>query len=277
MRKIIIDEEFKGLLPALDKETFALLEENILQNGCRDSLVLWNGILIDGHNRYEICTKHKISFNTIDKQFDSREDALIWIVSTQISRRNLKPLQLSHYRGIHYRADKQIRGGNDRVTDQNRKCHSDTYEKSTARRLAEQYKVSLRTITRDAKVAEAIDAIGEVSPEAKRKILSGEAPIDKKVLQGLSAKPTEEITELAKKIDAGSYERPKPNTTKPEGGEDSGSGSAAAPQLTEAIANLSVGFHAGFRKHMGSGDIKAAKTAMRSYIKQLQSFYRELS
>ena len=51
-----------------------MLEENILQNGCRDSLVLWGDILVDGHNRYEICTKHNIPFSTIEKQFDSHEE-----------------------------------------------------------------------------------------------------------------------------------------------------------------------------------------------------------
>ena len=35
---ITIDEEFKGLLPALSKETYAMLEENLLENGCRDAL-----------------------------------------------------------------------------------------------------------------------------------------------------------------------------------------------------------------------------------------------
>jgi len=54
MPNIIIDEEFKALLPALDKDTYAMLEENLLKNGCRDSIVLWGDILIDGHNRYEI-------------------------------------------------------------------------------------------------------------------------------------------------------------------------------------------------------------------------------
>ena len=91
MKTIIIDEEFKDLLPALDKETYALLEENLLQNGCRDSLILWGNTLIDGHNRFEICTKHGIPFNTMDKDFETREDVIIWMVSTQISRRNLTP------------------------------------------------------------------------------------------------------------------------------------------------------------------------------------------
>jgi hypothetical protein len=57
VQEIIIDEEFKSLLPELDPITYSALEENIIQNGCRDAIVLWRGILIDGHNRYRICQK----------------------------------------------------------------------------------------------------------------------------------------------------------------------------------------------------------------------------
>ena len=53
MQEVAIDEEFRALLPTLDGEKFRLLEESILQHGCRAPLVLWNGILIDGYNRYQ--------------------------------------------------------------------------------------------------------------------------------------------------------------------------------------------------------------------------------
>ena len=58
MEQIIIDREFKFLLPVLDEKAFADLEADILENGIRDSLVLWEGILIDGYNRYNIAQKH---------------------------------------------------------------------------------------------------------------------------------------------------------------------------------------------------------------------------
>ena len=114
MQKIIIDEEFKALLPALDEDTYAMLEENLMQNGCRDSIVLWGDILIDGHNRHEICSKHNIPFNTINRDFGSREEALIWIISTQVARRNLTQIQLSHFRGLHYIVDKKMHGDSSR-------------------------------------------------------------------------------------------------------------------------------------------------------------------
>ena len=108
MVDIVIDEEFKLLHPALDEETYALLEENLLQHGCRDALVLWNYTLIDGHNRYEICQKHGIPFYTVSKDFAAREDAIFWIISIQVSRRNLTQMQLSHYRDMQYRSDTRL-------------------------------------------------------------------------------------------------------------------------------------------------------------------------
>jgi len=101
MKTITIDEDFCNLLPGLDKETFESLEENILQYGCLSPLILWNGILIDGHNRYTICNKHGIPFDTIDLEIKSREEALVWIILNHMSRRNLSPIQLSNCRALH--------------------------------------------------------------------------------------------------------------------------------------------------------------------------------
>ena len=86
---ITIDKEFQSLIPPLTAEEYAGLEQSIIAEGCRDALVTWNGTLIDGHNRYEICQKHGIPFRTQEKHFDSREDAKVWIIDNQLSRRNL--------------------------------------------------------------------------------------------------------------------------------------------------------------------------------------------
>ena len=211
LQEIVIDEEFRGLLPPLDGETYAQLEQNIIRNGCRDSLVLWGNILIDGHNRYEICLKHDIPFNTIVKDFAHREEALIWIISTQVSRRNLTPLQLSHFRGLHYHADKRIIGGNLHGINQYNEDvrHSDAQPKSlpTKVRLAEQYHVSPKTIERDAKVASAIETIGQTSPAARRMILTGETSIDKKNLGRLTGIPKIDLNEVASAIENGTFDK----------------------------------------------------------------------
>ena len=86
---IIVDDEFKKLIPPLTGEERKGLEESILKEGCRDALILWGNTLIDGHNRYEICTKHNIPFKTIQKDFKSRDEAFLYMIDNQKSRRNL--------------------------------------------------------------------------------------------------------------------------------------------------------------------------------------------
>ena len=86
---MIIDNEFKGLIPPLTDEEYKGLEESILKDGCRDALVLWGEILVDGHNRYEICTRHNIPFKTVQKEFTNRDEVMLWMIDTQFSRRNL--------------------------------------------------------------------------------------------------------------------------------------------------------------------------------------------
>lgn len=86
---MIIDPEFKALIPPLAPEEIAQLEANILRDGCRDPLVTWNGILIDGHNRHAICTKHNIEFCTVEMEFEKRDAVEIWIIENQTGRRNL--------------------------------------------------------------------------------------------------------------------------------------------------------------------------------------------
>ncbi|MCL2198339.1 MAG: hypothetical protein FWB80_05410 [Defluviitaleaceae bacterium] len=85
-----IDPEFKALIPPLSDEEYAQLKENILHDKkCRDAIILWEGTIIDGHNRFNICETHGIKFMTKDMAFASREDAKVWIIENQLGRRNL--------------------------------------------------------------------------------------------------------------------------------------------------------------------------------------------
>lgn len=90
---IKIDPEFKSLIPPLTDEEYDGLRDSLLNEGCRDALVVWDGVLVDGHNRYEICEKHGISFDTVQMEFANRNDVKLWIYKNQLSRRNLKDLQ----------------------------------------------------------------------------------------------------------------------------------------------------------------------------------------
>lgn len=90
---IIIDPEFKSLIPPLSPAEYDGLEKSLVEEGCRDALILWGDILVDGHNRYEICIRHGIPFETVDRYFVSRDDAKLWMMQNQLARRNLNDMQ----------------------------------------------------------------------------------------------------------------------------------------------------------------------------------------
>src|SRR5699024_9320763 len=88
-----IDDDFKNLIPPLKKEEFEQLEENILKDGIRDKLIVWDKTIIDGHNRYAIAKKHNLDFKINRLHFLSKEEAINWMLGNQLGRRNLTPQQ----------------------------------------------------------------------------------------------------------------------------------------------------------------------------------------
>jgi len=278
--KIIIDEEFQSILPALDKETYASLEENLLQNGCMFPLVVWDGILIDGHNRYEICMKHTIPFTTLSMEFESRDAVLIWIIENQVTRRNLNPTQLSYYRGRHYRSDKKIvtnAKGKNQFSEVEAQNGPQPKDLSTATRLAKKYKVSRNTIKRDAKVSEAIDAIGITSPEAKKNILSGETSITKKYLNELISGIDEDIAESATKIENGTFEKKKPASPIPaDGSKSDGAALEELNPLHAVVVKLSDDFNSDVHRLAKDNDTAGLKTVIRFFIEALEEVYVQM-
>jgi len=273
MQDIIIDEEFKFLLPPLDKTTYTQLEENILQHGCREPLVLWEGILIDGHNRYEISKKHDIPFKTVNMEFDSRENVIIWMISTQVLRRNLTPTQLTFFRGLHYITDKKVHGDINRIAPKSASDHSEHLGElgSTAMRLADEYNVSPITIRRDAQAAAGIIAIGKTSPEAKRNILSEKTKISRKKLRELSAGPDEDIIEVAKEIDNGTFG--KNNSLAPRPDENHPSTDFIPPELLQLerdLKRLTTDFHTEIHGLIRNSDTNALRVAFKSYVATME-------
>ncbi|MFL6635532.1 MAG: hypothetical protein ACJ8HJ_24800 [Massilia sp.] len=91
---ITINEELRSFIDPLTPVEYAALERSLLADGCRDALVLWRDVLIDGHNRHDICTKHGIPFRTVSNdKFDSLEDVMLWVIDNNLARRSVSDFQ----------------------------------------------------------------------------------------------------------------------------------------------------------------------------------------
>ncbi len=209
---IVVDEEFRDLLPLLTDEVYKELEKSILSDGCRDAIVLWNDVIVDGHNRYEICERHGLPYDTTSKDFASRDAAKIWIIATQFARRQLSREEMVYYRGLQYNLEKKATGEHKGNQYSKMECGNNDHipfseAKSTSQRIADQYNVSERTIRLDAEAADAIGKIAKTSPDAKKKILSGKSSVTKKDLVKLNKASGAEISEVAGQIADGTYSK----------------------------------------------------------------------
>ena len=86
---IKIDPEFQTLIPPLSDDEYQRLEKSILAEGVRESIITWDGTIIDGHNRYRICQKYNINCPSKEREFESRDAARMFIIKNQLARRNL--------------------------------------------------------------------------------------------------------------------------------------------------------------------------------------------
>ena len=198
-KNIVILPVLKDLIRPLENDEIEQLKANILTNGCQDSLKIWQTtqkiinpnsesneeqfVLIDGHNRYKICTENNISFAVSIMKFQSLDDVISWMIDLQLGRRNMSPNEIAYYRGLKYNQEKKIE-----KTDN---FSSTGTTLKTSQKLAEQYGINEKTIRRDAEFAKGVESL---SPELKRDFLNGNVKVSKKDIEELGrADVTEKI------------------------------------------------------------------------------------
>lgn len=178
MRELNIDQEFKTLIPPLADDEFQLLVESLKAEGCRDSIIVWNDTIIDGHNRYQICMDNKIPFSVMEHDFESRDQAIEWIIKNQFGRRNLPNvtrvrLALKLEDVIREMAKRNQEGfkGNQYKTGVSQQVGKDQTPIHTNEELGKIAGVSHETIRRYKKIQE------DAEPEIKEKVDKGEMSI----------------------------------------------------------------------------------------------------
>ena len=181
-----IDPEFKRLLPELSETELEYLEANIIQDGCRDPIVLWNNIIVDGHHRYEICKRHRISFKTESLQFSCREEAIRWICLNQLGRRNISPELLRYQIGKRYNVEKILSAHNPKGNNQYTEVASDVIMRppaekrmGTAAAIGKSYNVSHFAVHAYKEIAAAIDTIAQKDSRLSDRYLTGQLRIKK--------------------------------------------------------------------------------------------------
>jgi hypothetical protein len=206
--------ELQEFIRPLTSEQFAQLEQNIVTHGCQDALILWETsaydlgrgeselsvyVLVDGHNRYNICKKNKIDFKIALKVFESIDEVKEFMIDLQIGRRNLTLEEESYYRGLKYNSQKGNRG----IALQTVQKGEGEQAINVAESLAKTFNVTSRTIKNDGKFAEGMT---KLSKELRNEVLQGVSKLSKKDIQDLAV-TTYETDSIASLTDLKNLEK----------------------------------------------------------------------
>lgn len=199
-----IDPEFQGKIPPLTFEELNQLESNILRDGrIINPIIVWQGLIVDGHNRFTIAKKHpEIPFTTHEKAFANRYEAIIWICKNQLGRRNLTPEQKKYLIGKQYEAEKLNHGGDQKSnlkksTGQNGQSIDKRW---TRQRIADENGVNDSFVKRAEQFSKGVDAAEEAVPGTRQKVLSGEVKPTAAEIASVARAPPEERPALVAEI-----------------------------------------------------------------------------
>ena len=212
-----IDPEFEGKIPPLTTEEFQQLENNILADGVViNPIIVWDGVIVDGHNRYRIVNKHpEIQFSTCEKTFADRYEAIAWICKNQLGRRNLTKEQKKYLIGKQFEAEKATRGGNhgNQYTDL-AKCQVGTLpnQEDTAKRIANENGIGRRSVYRAEAFSKAVDIADEVEPGIRDEILAGKITPTQKDVHALARADPEERPAIIEEMRKSPEEKRKATT-----------------------------------------------------------------
>lgn len=159
--KIYIKKELKEFIDPLSEDEFERLENSILDEGVRDSIILWKTeegyAIIDGHNRYAICQKHNIKdFPYTLKEFDNIEDVKLYMIGIQLGRRNITSTYRTYLIGLQKNLNKK-EGANQYNTDVN-----------ITKQIAKQNNIGESTVHRAEKVYEDVNLISSFVGEENK-------------------------------------------------------------------------------------------------------------
>lgn len=217
MIELKIDPEFRDKIPPLTEAEFEQLRENILADReVYEPLVVWNGTIVDGHNRYKIVQEHpEIPFKVREEHFSDKWSAFEWMYRKQLGRRNLTGEQKTYMIGKMYEARKKSVGGQE--GNVNAKNEVDKMSESfkskrevkdgTAGEIGKEFGVDGRTVRRAEQFSSGVDALREVSKEAADKVMSGNSGATKTKISEVANMTADEKKQFAEDVVSGEIKK----------------------------------------------------------------------
>ena len=277
LEQLKIDPEFEKVIPPISLAEFVQLEENILTEGqILTPIAVWNGVIVDGHNRFKILQKYPhIPYTIKEMNFENRYEVIVWMCNQQLGRRNLRPEHFKYLIGRRYSAEKLMKRLRDEKGQYLPGGHDDHLDDGlkTSERIAQEIGKSERYVRRAEDFADGLDIADEIMPGAKDKVLNGEVKVQHWDVESLRRFALDDRTEKVKSIfssNAEPYDERK-TTEMIIGGALHG----AIIQLVSNLDNYFARFPMIMSEEIFRQDVRAEFEQLKKYIAEFEEFLDE--
>lgn len=171
-----IDPEFKRLSVPLSPEEERRLENSLVREGCKKPIVVWHGCILDGHKRYEICSYEEMEYETVEMDFATKDEALLWACKERLATAKHNSAAFRYLLGKRYVLERMMYKRNPE------KVHI-TYVKKLDRvgavcgTLAEETRMNPGTVRKYGTMALQLDRIAEKDMAMFEAILADKIPL----------------------------------------------------------------------------------------------------
>lgn len=196
---LIADRAFVSLSIPFQQGQQNEFEKSLMREGCKEPIIVWNGVIIDGHKRYRFCCDEGIEYSVEEKKFSSEEEAISWVCRKHIPIYEMKTSAYRYLAGKLYIAQRQIYRERKKNHEFERinKLNPDWDRFSCL--VADELKQNKATVESHGWYAEALDQISEKSWQLFQAILSGDIKMSKNRLQKFVSMSERKIKEYCKK------------------------------------------------------------------------------
>lgn len=194
-----IDPEFKRLSVPLFPEEERRLENSLVREGCKEPIAVWHGCILDGHKRYEICSYEEIDYETVELDFATKDEALLWACKEHLSKARHDRISYKYLVGKRYimekkkykvQRDGRNEDGLEEVIPTGRVCLI----------LAADMKICHNTIKRYGTLAAQMDKIAEKDEVLFGAILAEKIPITYARLSSMSKMDSAKLANIRRKL-----------------------------------------------------------------------------
>lgn len=216
------DADFRNLIQPISRQEYLQLETDLIINGCQHPIITWDGYIVAGHNRYEICRRNGIPFCTVELHFSCKEEVMAWICRDQLERSDLPEVMQRFLIGVLYESEKAADkertrfGSYQNIYGSGQEALSKT---STAIMIAKKYHLARVSVEKYGAFARALNEVGKKEPAIISSILSGKYQISHNGVLELAKLPAEEVRRMNRNLERSNpdfvrYRKPRKDSQK---------------------------------------------------------------